>query len=785
MNIIEMIAQDVFDKVRSRFSNLEMGDGEGNTTNNPKEARFFDFDFAIEGNTLGRVSVSINDIGTLKVYYGQGITEGTDSVIRGVWYDFLKEMRMFAMRRMLRFDTRDINKGNLNKNDFQYLATNGPKESNMTESQYFGSSKTSYRALENTKLIIKHSQAVNETQPGARSRHISALFIENSDGERFKYPFNHLSGAKAMQRHVANGGRPYDDKGTAIIDMSESIIQLNVFKRQAAREGFVNESTQDIFERAMVKLEQLRQDCTNLSKQTYYENWSNNFKTNARAELDEVTLEDYKDKFTVRQFEDNLTSIFPLLHAIMQETSEIDLADVIESTEKCDECGMMECECDHVEEANDNDPPFDPDPKKKNPPAKPGKHGQGYSTAKHLAKQGMKQAEKSASESFEMFDEWADAIVEGYLEPDTIMALKDLLDNGLTLGADATSAVEALESIGIHDEDLADALEGLAKVNPEADPRETIVAWVAHTDPEAAQELSAEPAAEPAPEPAPVEPAPEAPVEPAPEADPAAMAPAPEAPVAEDEDSMDNEEPQPQRANMREIAEVVKSFYDRETGRFPKGETGVVVHCKKMFGDQGGQLAERLVAHLSQRSHQQMAYEDITRMLKLAGIKEGVEKSQIPAYKRKEKGGDWKMSTKDLEDEKTKSPTSSAGLARKKKELGMSEESHQSATTMKHVKNPTKGEKQAAKDIKPGIAGYRDRIDMLQSAKKDGRLKNEASKPSAGLSKGQKSSIAKKARAGSDIGKPGKSFDKVAKAAGGGEKGKKIAAAAMWKNAAR
>jgi hypothetical protein len=264
------------------------------------------------------------------------------------------------------------------------------------------------------------------------------------------------------------------------------------------------------------------------------------------------------------------------------------------------------------------------------------------------------------------------------------------------------------------------------------------------------------------------------------------MAPAPApAPMAEDEDSMDNEEPQPHRANMREIAEVVKSFYDRETGRFPKGETGVIVHCKKMFGDQGGQLAERLVAHLSQRSHQQQAFEEMTRMLKLAGIKEGVEKSQIPAYKRKEKGGDWKMSTKDLEDEKTKSPTSSAGLARKKKELGMSEESHQSATTMKHVKNPTKGEKQAAKDIKPGIAGYRDRIDMLQSAKKDGRLKNEASKPSVGLSKGQKSSIAKKARAGGDIGKPGKSFDKVAKAAGGGEKGKRIAAAAMWKNAAR
>ncbi len=144
MNIIEIIAQDVFDKVRSRFANLEMGDQDGNTTSNPKDARFFDFDFTVEETTLGRVSISINDIGSLKIYYGQGITENVAQVTRDTWYDFLREMRQFAKRRMLRFDTRDITKGNLNKNDFQYLATNGTKESNMTESQYFGSTKTSY-----------------------------------------------------------------------------------------------------------------------------------------------------------------------------------------------------------------------------------------------------------------------------------------------------------------------------------------------------------------------------------------------------------------------------------------------------------------------------------------------------------------------------------------------------------------------------------------------------------------------------------------------------------------
>jgi hypothetical protein len=62
---------------------------------------------------------------------------------------------------------------------------------------------------------------------------------------------------------------------------------------------------------------------------------------------------------------------------------------------------------------------------------------------------------------------------------------------------------------------------------------------------------------------------------------------------------------------------------------------------------------------------------------------------------------------------------------------------------------------------------------------------NESAKPSAGMTKKEKSAVVKDAKAGKDIGKPGKSFDKVAKAAGGGKKGEKIAAAAMWKNKAK
>jgi len=61
--------------------------------------------------------------------------------------------------------------------------------------------------------------------------------------------------------------------------------------------------------------------------------------------------------------------------------------------------------------------------------------------------------------------------------------------------------------------------------------------------------------------------------------------------------------------------------------------------------------------------------------------------------------------------------------------------------------------------------------------------------PSKGLSEEKKSDVVKKAKKGEDIGKPGKKFDEVAakaaKTYGSEEAGKKVAAAAMWKNIRR
>ena len=74
-------------------------------------------------------------------------------------------------------------------------------------------------------------------------------------------------------------------------------------------------------------------------------------------------------------------------------------------------------------------------------------------------------------------------------------------------------------------------------------------------------------------------------------------------------------------------------------------------------------------------------------------------------------------------------PGETAGFDSKKISTGtvysrkpVKEESHQSKTTMKHIPDASPAMKKAAKDIKPGIAGYRDRIAMLKA----GGVKEEA-----------------------------------------------------------
>ena len=445
MTPIQLISQDLFDKVRSRFQKLEMGDETGAVTIDPVNARFFDFDFVNEGINLGRVSISLNDLGSLKIYYSQGITENQDDPAKKIWYNFLKEMRLFAMRRLMRFDTRDIAKSNLDKNDFQHLAvTQATKDegTNMNESKWNdkSSKKTSRAVRGGTEVIVRHFKPVDEMYSGSRSRknNIKGIYIQNRDGERFKYPFIHPAGAFAMAQHVDHGGVPHDPAGKAIVNMSEQIAQLQEFSRQVQHTQ-LHDDAMGITERAVGRLQELKARMEALSKLQHYEAWIQEFQEPASpmlGELDDVTMETYKQKFTQTHFKEELSSFFPLIHSIMQETNEVNLDEYISA--------------DISENIEDNE--MDENMQSSNSPAN----------------------------EINKFEAWADATEQGKLTDDQIedlrKALSDLKDSDqkLQLGPDGEVACKFFDEFGLDDDDLEEKLRASAEVDPETDPMEVL-----------------------------------------------------------------------------------------------------------------------------------------------------------------------------------------------------------------------------------------------------------------------------------------------------------------------
>jgi len=545
MKPIQIISQDLFDKVRSRFTNLEMGDETGAVTIDPAQARFFDFDFVSEEVNLGRVSISLNDLGSLKIYYSQGITENQDDRATQMWYDFLKEMRLFSMRRLLRFDTRDIAKNNLDKNDFQHLAaTQGPKEepdmNTMNESRWNpkSSSKTSRAVQGKTEVIVRHAKPVDPLYAGSRSQknNIKAIYIQNRDGERFKYPFIHTAGAFAMAQHVDHDGVPHDPAGKAIVKMSEQIAQLGEFHRHVQRSS-LHDDAMGITERALARMNELKMQIAQLGKRHHYENWINEFGSGPGEEeemvLDAVTMEEYKSKFTQTNFQEELAGFFPLLDKIMRETNTIDLESYV-SEATCSKCHCDPCECSDEEEVKES--------------------------------------------AFSQFEEWAEATEQGKLTDDQIAALKQALSdlqasgNTLQLGPDGQIAIQFFDELGLDDSDLAEKLKAATELDPTGDGVEIMKLWAQENYPELLVALGMSDTGEEQPE--------------------APAQPAPEQPVAEGSDDS--------ASMVQEVAKIVKSFYNRDNpdvGPF-RGPEGIAIDVEKQisekFGDEAGQQARQM-----------------------------------------------------------------------------------------------------------------------------------------------------------------------------------------------
>ena len=323
---LSIIAKDLFNKIRGQFPSVQLGDSQGTITKKPEEARFFDFDFNHGGNTLGKVSISISEEDGLVVLHNKDFTEGTEEAVKNAWYSFLKEMGQFAKARVLGFDTRDITKSNLEKRDYEFLGKEKEVEQ-VSESNLYGTTKTSFQSVGEARLVIKHSAPVDQTVAGGRSHKIESIFIESSAGERFKYPIKHLNGARAMARHVSEGGNPFDSFGKHIIGLSEELSKLRSFKTYINRSNVMAEGLKEYQSIVDERIETIKTECQKLQRATAYKETFENFQESTLEEVPEDIKKNWIDELTIKTFKEELQDVFPYIYKLVTEKTAVQSLD--------------------------------------------------------------------------------------------------------------------------------------------------------------------------------------------------------------------------------------------------------------------------------------------------------------------------------------------------------------------------------------------------------------------------------------------------------------------------
>lgn len=327
MQNLDKIAEDLFNKIRGRFSDVTIGDAEGNVTDIPTAARFFDFEYTDNDRPLGKVSVNISEDPSnpekksLTVIYSKDFISNEDQITQTSWFNFLKELRVFGKKRRLNFDIRDINKSNLDKRDYKFLAANRPGEGTMTESKLYGTSRVSYQNVDNARIVIKHTENVNHELAAGRTQNIGTIYIESAEGERFKYPFKHLGGARAMARHVSEGGKPFDDFGKHIVGLSEELSKLRKFKNYMGRSAVMAESLAGYMDAVHERITTVKKTIEGLQRKSYYTETLESFEAPTEIEVPDDIAENWIDQLTIRQFNEELKDVFPYIYRLVSEVT--------------------------------------------------------------------------------------------------------------------------------------------------------------------------------------------------------------------------------------------------------------------------------------------------------------------------------------------------------------------------------------------------------------------------------------------------------------------------------
>ena len=335
---IESISAALFDKIRSRFTNITLGDESAKACSDPAKARFFNFTYSgQDGAEFGKVTISLIDETSLKVYFGQNISGEMDREQRKEWYEFLRNLRQFAKRNLLTFDTRDINKSNLKLQDVKQQAKTDDVSTvddvSITESRLYGSTRSSFEDMGECRLRIHHDGLVNDDVRGDRTRRIKEIFIETARGERFLLNHRNLHGARAMAQHLTHGGEMSDIRGKHINDLVNEMSAMTAFVRGTKHRQFEDQETADMTRSAVHHYDQIKRTLRQMRGARGYRSYFETFSP-AENPLEDIDVAALRERFAKKTYNDKFNDALPFVYRAYKQQKESAVSNVATELEE-------------------------------------------------------------------------------------------------------------------------------------------------------------------------------------------------------------------------------------------------------------------------------------------------------------------------------------------------------------------------------------------------------------------------------------------------------------------
>lgn len=331
MRELKKISEELFDKIRTRFDHVNLGDENAKSTTDPQTARFFNFNYVSKsGENFGNITVSLVDETSLKVYFSSNITEKLTDEQENEWFEFLRSLKKFAKRNMLMFDVRDINRSNLDLRDLKQQSkadsTFTKDELAIAESRLYGignNRRVSFGDVGSHRLIIKHKDQINPETHGSRSRQIEHIFIETPVGERFLLDHTNLGGARAMANHLQHGGR-IDDQGASVIDeMVKEMASMRHFVRSMRNRTFEDAETTGMVESAVRRYNEVKDNLKKLQGRKGHDLLMS-MCNNSAEDSPEVDVDALRERFVKKIYDDRFNDALPYVYRAYQTHKKTD-----------------------------------------------------------------------------------------------------------------------------------------------------------------------------------------------------------------------------------------------------------------------------------------------------------------------------------------------------------------------------------------------------------------------------------------------------------------------------